>query len=33
MPEERVPFAELTTADLVLDRIYEDGKLGHAGDV
>lgn len=32
MPEERVPFAGLTTADLVLDRVYEGGSLGHAGD-
>jgi hypothetical protein len=32
MPEDRVPFAELATADLVLDRVYEGGKLGHAGD-
>ena len=29
---ERVPFAELATADLVIDRVYEGGKLGHAGD-
>jgi hypothetical protein len=33
MPEEQiVPFGELATADLVLDRLYEGGKLGHAGD-
>lgn len=32
MQEERVLFAELATADLVLDRVYEGGKLGHAGD-
>ena len=32
MPEESVPFAELATADLVLDRVYKGGRLGHAGD-
>lgn len=32
MPEDRVPFADLDTADLVLDRVYEGGKLGHVGD-
>ena len=32
MPEEWVPFADLASADLVLDRVYEGGKLGHAGD-
>lgn len=32
MSEERVPFCQLAWADLVLDRVYEGGKLGHAGD-
>ena len=32
MPEEMVPFAGLTTADLVLDRVYSGGTRGHAGD-
>jgi hypothetical protein len=32
VPEEIVPFGELATADLVLDRVYQGGKLGHAGD-
>lgn len=32
MPETRVPFAHLATADLVLDRVYEGGKRGNAGD-
>ncbi len=32
MSEERVPFADLATADLVLDRVYAGGTLGHAGD-
>lgn len=32
MLEERVPFAELATADLVLDRVYEGGTRGNAGD-
>jgi hypothetical protein len=30
--EEIVPFGELAAADLVLDRVYQGGKLGHAGD-
>jgi hypothetical protein len=32
VPEETVPFGELATADLVLDRVYQGGKVGHAGD-
>lgn len=32
MSEETTPLMELAAADLVLDRIYEGGKLGHAGD-
>lgn len=31
-PEDRVPFGDLATADLVLDRVYAGGTLGHAGD-
>lgn len=29
---EKVPFGELTAADLVLDRVYSGGTQGHAGD-
>jgi len=32
MPEERVPFTDLGVADLVLDRVYEGGTRGNAGD-
>jgi NADH:ubiquinone oxidoreductase subunit len=32
MPEERVPFADLATVDLLLDRVYEGGTRGNAGD-
>lgn len=32
MPGDTVAFADLVTADLVLDCVYEGGKLGHAGD-
>lgn len=30
--DERVPFAELSSADLLLDRVYAGGTFGHAGD-
>jgi len=29
---KKISFAELTTADLVVDAIYEGGTLGHSGD-
>jgi len=32
MLEDRAPFAELADADLILDRVYAGGTLGHAGD-
>lgn len=32
MHESAVPFDELETTDLVLDRVYRGGKQGHAGD-
>lgn len=32
MTEEMVPFAGLTTADLLLDRVYAGGTRGNAGD-
>ena len=32
MPEEMVPFTDLATADLVLDRVYAGGTRGNAGD-
>lgn len=32
MKEASVPFADLTTADLLLDRVYAGGTRGNAGD-
>ncbi|MFT3877091.1 MAG: restriction endonuclease [Propioniciclava sp.] len=32
MPEEIIPFTDLATADLILDRVYQGGTLGSMGD-